>query len=116
MPERLKRRDELDTMLAELFAKEPVDTWLDRLGGAGISVGRVNDVRASLDMAVTKERNLLVDPKTLGWTDGMPQLRLPVDPTGSGVRRPPPKLGEHSAEILGEVGYDASAIERLGKG
>ena len=115
MPERLKHREELDSMLEEIFSKESVATWLDRLGGAGISVGQVNDVRASLDMAVTKERNLLIDPKSLGWAEGMPQLRLPVDPTGSGVRRPPPKLGEHSAEILREIGYDASAIERLGK-
>ena len=115
MPARLEHREELDKMLAELFAKEPVDAWLDRLGRAGISVGRVNDVRASLAMAVTQERNLLIDPQSLGWAEGMPQLRLPVDPTGSGIRRPPPKLGEHSAEILGEIGYDASAIERLGK-
>jgi crotonobetainyl-CoA:carnitine CoA-transferase CaiB-like acyl-CoA transferase len=115
MPERLKHREELDSMLEEIFAKESVAAWLDRLGSAGISVGRVNDVRDSLEMEVTKERNLFIDPKALGWTEGMPQLRLPVDPTGSGVRRQPPKLGEHSAEILREFGYDAAAIERLGK-
>lgn len=115
MTSRLRHREELDAILADLFTREPVEVWLDRLDRAGISVGRVNDVRAGLDMAVTKERNLLIDPKSLGWVEGMPQLRLPVDPVGSGVRRPPPKLGEHSAEILREVGYEASAIERLGK-
>ena len=113
MPERLKRRDELDTMLEELFAKESVDTWLDRLGGAGISVGRVNDVKAALEMPVARERNMFVDPQSVGWAGGMPQLRLPVDADGTGVRRPPPKLGEHSREILREAGFDDATIERL---
>ncbi len=113
MPARLQNRDRLDAILAEKIAKEPVDVWLERLGSAGISVGRVNDVRAALEMPVAKERGLFVEPGPLGWSGGMPQLRLPVDADGSGVRRAPPKLGEHSAEVLGEIGYDATSIRRL---
>jgi crotonobetainyl-CoA:carnitine CoA-transferase CaiB-like acyl-CoA transferase len=31
------------------------------------------------------------------------------------VRRPPPACGEHTDEILSDLGYDASAIARLRK-
>lgn len=113
MAARLQRRDELDGMLAARIATEPVAVWLERLGDAGISVGPVNDVKAALEMPVAQERKLFVDPDAIGWPDGMPQLRLPVDPEGSGVRRPPPRLGEHSVEILREAGFDSAAIERL---
>ena len=113
MAARLQRRDELDGMLAARIATEPVAVWLERLGDAGISVGPVNDVKAALEMPVSQERKLFVDPGAIGWPDGMPQLRLPVDPEGSGVRRPPPRLGEHSAEVLREAGFDTAAIARL---
>ena len=29
--------------------------------------------------------------------------RIPVDPTGAGMRRPPPRLGEHTDELLAEI-------------
>jgi crotonobetainyl-CoA:carnitine CoA-transferase CaiB-like acyl-CoA transferase len=109
---RLSSRAALDAILAERFAKESVDTWLQRLRAAGISSGRVNDLREALHLEVTKERELFIDP-TVGWSDGMPLLRLPIDADGVALHRPPPKLGEHSTEVLKDVGYDAAAIERL---
>ena len=36
-----------------------------------------------------------------------------LDRTPSEVRTPAPTLGEHSEEILGEIGYDADAIAAL---
>jgi len=39
----------------------------------------------------------------------------PVKSTGElvSIRRPAPWLGQHSAEILGELGFDAQGVERL---
>ena len=78
---RLSSRAALDAILAERFARESVDTWLQRLRGAGISSGRVNDLREALHLEVTKERELFIDPMA-GWPDGMPLLRLPIDSDG----------------------------------
>ena len=36
-----------------------------------------------------------------------------LDGQRPGVRLSPPRLGEHNAELLGALGYDAAAIERL---
>jgi crotonobetainyl-CoA:carnitine CoA-transferase CaiB-like acyl-CoA transferase len=43
------------------------------------------------------------------------QVRSPFDfaATPATIRTPPPLLGEHSAEVLAELGYDAEAVERL---
>jgi len=113
MAARLANREALDAGLATEFRKQTMASWLTQLGAAGLSVGAVNDIEQALAMPVVGERELFVGPDRLGWRDGLPLWRLPIDPDGAGVKRPPPGLGEHTTEVLREFGFDAAAIERL---
>ena len=113
MQSRLAARDELDGLLSKHFKRESVATWLERLGDAGLSVGPLNDIRQALVMPVVAERKLFVQPEAMGWPGGMPLLRLPITPEGEGIGLPPPKLGQHSAEVLREAGFDEATITTL---
>lgn len=74
---------------------------------------------------ITRPEALLTDPHLLA-TGGLASITLPdgretqavlmpltLDGQRPGVRRSPPRLGEHSAELLAELGYDAAAIAAL---
>ena len=48
----------------------------------------------------------------------VPDLRIPNSPlklaeTPAVIKRPPPLLGQHNDEILGDLGYDSGAINKL---
>ena len=111
---RVTHRDELVPLLEELFASRPAADWLDALGAAGIPSGRIRHVSEALESPETRHREMVVDVES----DAGGPLRLlgvPVKLSGTPgrIRRRPPALGEHTEEVLSEIGYDSVTIESL---
>ena len=102
--QRVTHYDALRAVLAPLFLERPVADWLDALMEAGIPCGRVRSVAEALDSPQVAARGLLleVDHPALGRGRyvGSP-IQLDGAPRGS--RRPPPRPGEHTLEVLREV-------------
>ena len=101
---RVEHREELVGELERVFAARSADEWVARLGSAGVPAGKVRGV---LD-ALAEARTLTVEHPTIG------ALRLVASPLGPRAGTlPPPLLGEHTREVLGELGYDDEQIEAL---
>jgi crotonobetainyl-CoA:carnitine CoA-transferase CaiB-like acyl-CoA transferase len=112
--DRVEHRDELIPILAKQFASQPSAAWLSILDAAGIPAGPILDVPAAFaspQAAALGSRVALRHP-SLGDVD---QVAIPFELSGTPatIRTPPPMLGEHSAEILAEAGYDAATIQEL---
>ena len=94
-PARLAHRDALEAELSAAFATAPAAEWVARLGRAGVPAGPINDIAAAFAFA----DDLGLQP----WDDtgGVRTVRSPLrlGDTPAGVRRRPPRLGEHDAEI-----------------
>ena len=105
LPSRAQHSAELAELIAARLRQEPSLDWLTALRDAGLPHGEVSPTAFSLlDHPDAAAIGLVVevDDPTLGReTVTAPPLRLSRTPARTG--RPAPRLGEHTAEVLGEL-------------
>ena len=111
---RVEHRDIVRPMLAERLLAAPSADWLERLEAAEVPCGPINDVLTALGSDQARARQMVVEVEhpRLG---PIRQVGLPFKLAGTpaSIRSAPPLLGEHSDELLTELGYEAEAIARL---
>lgn len=105
--------EELRQRLAAIFKTKTQAEWLDLIGSEEFCVTPVCTMDEVLDSRLTQQSAMLTarqeDIGTLNYVQ--PAIRLSEMP-GS-IERRAPLLGEHTAEVLAELGYNAEEIVRL---
>jgi formyl-CoA transferase len=98
---RVANRDALIDVIERAFASAPVDHWLGELERAGVPAGRIRDLRQVYEWEQTRSQGLLVETEhaTLGRVT-LPGPPLRFDGSEAVAHRPPPTLGQHTAEVL----------------
>ena len=110
---RVENRDTLIPLIEERLKARTAEEWLSALDAVGVPTGKIRSVpdalRAAADAGVPASTR--VPHPTAGEVELM---NSPIQ-IESGLRPPqaPPLLGQHTAEVLAELGLDASEISRL---
>ncbi|MFD5574188.1 CaiB/BaiF CoA transferase family protein [Streptomyces cadmiisoli] len=111
--DRVARRDELNAIVAERFARSAAGEVTKILDEAGIANAGVNDVQDFLAHPVLGARDRWRDVPLPGGVR-VPALLPPVDLAGTEPRMDAvPAVGEHTDRILAELGYGTADIEAL---
>ncbi len=119
LPEKIKRqwegsaeaRRHTIASLAQVFASQDRDQWMAHLAPAEVCVEPVLDPGEALAQAAAAGRLLDQPNGETSLQTVSPPLRLSQTPIA--VRRPAPGLGEHTDQVLSQVGYAAAEIEAL---
>jgi crotonobetainyl-CoA:carnitine CoA-transferase CaiB-like acyl-CoA transferase len=110
--DRVERRRELIPELQAAFAAKDAEAWLAALDAAGVPVGKVRTVPEALAAAAEAGRaaTVRVPHPSAG------EVELVASPIWADARaelRPPPLLGEHTADVLRELGRSDAEIKSL---
>ncbi|MFK8084240.1 MAG: CaiB/BaiF CoA transferase family protein [Granulosicoccus sp.] len=112
--DRLAHRVVLVEALEAVFITRSTNVWVQMLNDAGIPAGPILNVQQmhSDPQAIAREMVTDVEHPLAGQ---MQTLGAPVKFHGTpgGVKRAAPLLGQHSEEVLMEVGYDEAEVRHL---
>ena len=104
---RLADRTVLVGKLSALTARLKREELLEKLEGAGIPAGPINDLEQVFSDPQVVHRGMQIELNSAAALGGtIPGLRTPImlDNAPMASNRPAPRLGEHTAEILREIG------------
>ena len=111
--ERVRNRETLKSMIADILAQGDLREWVGRIEAAGVPSAAINTVPMVLEEPQVQHRAMLRHlPHPLSGT--VPQIVSPMrfQESALAFERAPPLLGEHSAEILQELGLQTTEPRR----
>ena len=113
-PSRSENREALVEKLAPHIRRRPSAEWIELLEAVGMPVGPILDIADVVGLEQTRARGLVVETEhpSAGPTRAL-GLPVTLSATPGGVRRPAPLLGEHTRDVLREVGYAEAEIDAL---
>src|SRR5689334_5319354 len=112
--DRVRHAEECEAPISEFIAARTLDENMAVFAAAEVTAAPVYDIDQFLADPHVTEREIVVDvPDEQTGRLVMHNVIPRLSDTPGHLRSPAPRLGEHTAEILGQLGVDPAALERL---
>ena len=106
---RVGNRAEMVRLIAECIRQKSAAEWFAKLDAAGIPAGPINSIGEALADVQAQHRQMARNMA------GIPLMGSPVrlDGERTDSELPPPRLGQHTAEVLANIGVGGDELGRL---
>lgn len=112
--DRLQHRQELHKALEAIFITQPAEYWLNIFRPLGIPCGPINHLDETLNDPHIQARGMVQTMQhPVAGEIHMLGNPMHLSETPPSYRLAPPTLGQHTEEVLRQLGYDHSMITRL---
>ena len=113
---RVKNREAIDAVFAEIFAAKSSDEWMEVLSGSGLAHGPVNTMERAFRHPQIEPRRM-VEPVAWEAAEGgeWKTLGVPVkfSETEGRIKGPPRLVGEDTESVLRDAGFSMGEIEKM---
>ena len=112
--DRLANRADLAQELGAVFATDKVDVWVNKIRAAGVPVGKVLTLPEVMeDPQVVQQEMFFEETHPRRGTVTQTGSPFRVNSDSARADKPAPELGEHTAEVLAELGATRTEIAEL---
>jgi crotonobetainyl-CoA:carnitine CoA-transferase CaiB-like acyl-CoA transferase len=113
---RSKNRKKLNVLIESYTVKQSSAYWIETLNANGCPAGEINAIDQVFGLEQVRHLGLAqpMVSQERGPTEVLGQPIL-MSRSKASVKRPPPKLGQHTDEVLAEIGYEPETIAKLRK-
>ena len=111
---RAQRSQELYELISGILATRPRDAWLEVLERHDVAAAPVLERNEVFGHAQVRANEMFVQQQhpQAGQVE-MVNIPIRLSETPGGLRRPAPLLGQHSSEVLAELGYDDAQVQQM---
>ncbi len=114
---RVANRQELIKSMSEKLITMESKNIFEKMDTAGVPCGPIHTIDQVLNHPQVQARELMIEIEHPNVKNlKVPGFPVKLSDTPSNVRRHPPLLGEHTDEVLEELGYSRTEIENLKSG